>query len=142
MPANEAAQYTLCTKTESIMDDFSPYHNVCQGTQKRVLFVCSAGMLRSPTAAVIGAQMGFNTRSCGSWKGALIPISERLIEWADIVVFMNRDNLVQTYNRFYEEPIITKLSLKYKIWDIEDNYNYMDDSLCYTLKYYMQQLEK
>ena len=133
---------TLCTKTESIMDDFSPYHNVCQGTQKRVLFVCSAGMLRSPTAAVIGAQMGFNTRSCGSWKGALIPISERLITWADYVVFMQQENYRQTQNMFYGQEIILDLAKKSKIWDIEDNYNYMDDSLCYTLKYYMQHLEK
>lgn len=139
---NDAHPYTLCTKTESIMDDFSPYHNVCQGTQKRVLFVCSAGMLRSPTAAVIGAQMGFNTRSCGSWKGALIPISERLITWADYVVFMQQENYRQAQNMFYGQEIILDLAKKSKIWDIEDNYNYMDYSLCYTLKYYMQQLEK
>ena len=43
--------------------------NIYQGKDKRVLCVCSAGLLRSPTAAnVLHKEFGYNTRACGSLK--------------------------------------------------------------------------
>lgn len=66
-------------------------HNPFQTSAKRLLCVCSAGMLRSPTMAnVLHKEYGYNTRSCGSCESfALIPISEALILWADEIVFTN-----------------------------------------------------
>lgn len=69
-------------------------HNHYQTNIKRVLCVCSAGLLRSPTAAnILHKYHGYNTRSAGSCEDfALIPVTEALLEWADEVVFVNRDN--------------------------------------------------
>lgn len=68
--------------------------NVWQNNGKRVLCVCSAGLLRSPTLAqYLQETYGYNTRACGSApEFALIPISEALVHWADLVVFVNPEN--------------------------------------------------
>jgi len=65
--------------------------NPHQGSFLRVLCVCSAGLLRSPTVAhVLTSTQGFNTRAVGLEKDfALIPIDDVLLEWADVVVTMD-----------------------------------------------------
>lgn len=67
-------------------------HNPFQGKDKRVLCVCSAGLLRSPTAAfVLQREFGYNTRAAGlTAEFALIPVDEVLLEWADEVVVMEQ----------------------------------------------------
>ena len=63
--------------------------NPFQGKMKRVLCVCSAGLLRSPTIAWIlsNPPFNFNTRACGaSPEYALIPLDEALVYWADEVI--------------------------------------------------------
>jgi predicted protein tyrosine phosphatase len=129
------------TKTEQIYEDHSPWDNPCQGTSKRVLFVCSAGMLRSPTAAVMGAQMGLNTRSCGSYTSALIPISSNLIQWAEIVVFMNIENYEGVKSLLKGKQVWVNLALKSRVWNIDDEYNYMDEGLKYILKTKLEELK-
>ena len=48
------------------MNKLHNLRNPFQGEAKKVLCVCSAGLLRSPTAAIIlQRDYGFNTRSCG-----------------------------------------------------------------------------
>lgn len=63
---------------------FNPY----QGKEKKVLCLCSAGLLRSPTMAnVLHQEYGFNTRSAGvAHEYALIPVDEVLLMWADEIV--------------------------------------------------------
>ena len=63
--------------------------NQYQGTRKKVLAVCSAGLLRSPTIAWIlsNKPFDFNTRACGiTNEYALIPLDDVLVTWADEVV--------------------------------------------------------
>ena len=63
--------------------------NPFQGDMKKVLAVCSAGLLRSPTIAWIlsNPPFNFNTRACGAnSEYALIPIDDALILWADEIV--------------------------------------------------------
>ena len=61
--------------------------NPNQGSAKKVLCVCSAGLLRSPTMAnVLHQKYGYNTRSCGLESYALIQIDDILIAWADEIV--------------------------------------------------------
>jgi len=59
-----------------------------QGPAKRVLCLCSAGLLRSPTAAnVIHREWGHNTRSAGvNGNYALILLDKVLMAWAEEVV--------------------------------------------------------
>ena len=80
---------TLSEKIRQLNDGVidNPY----QGEDKKVVFVCSAGILRSATAARIYAHK-YNTRSAGSEDYALIPVTERLLAWANEVVFVNEYN--------------------------------------------------
>ena len=66
--------------------------NYFQGGDHRVLTVCSAGLLRSPTMAnVLHREFGYNTRSCGTYEDfALNPISTALLYWAKEVVFADQ----------------------------------------------------
>ena len=76
--------------------------NPYQGKAKKVLCVCSAGLLRSPTTAEVLSQppYNFNTRSCGYDVGhALIPIDEVLVEWADEIVVMDEFQYEQIQKR-------------------------------------------
>ena len=63
--------------------------NGYQGRHKRVLCVCSAGLLRSPTIAWVLSQppYSYNTRAVGyTAEYALIPLDPVHIAWADEVV--------------------------------------------------------
>jgi len=65
------------TKNAEIFNTTAPYNNYNQGSTPRWLFVCSAGLLRSPTGAALAVKKGINARSCGSALDyALIPISQ------------------------------------------------------------------
>lgn len=68
--------------------------NKHQTEAKRVLVVCSGGLLRSPTGAnVLHREFGYNTRAAGSSEPfALIHVTEALILWADEIVFVNPAN--------------------------------------------------
>src|SRR5689334_709068 len=69
--------------------------NCFQGDWPRVLCVCSAGLLRSPTLAWVLSNDPYNcnTRAAGSHaEYALVPLDQVLIDWADAVVFVNQEN--------------------------------------------------
>lgn len=56
---------------------------------KRVLFVCTANIDRSPTAEALLKNVGeFEVQSAGIWFNARRRISESLIDWADIIFAM------------------------------------------------------
>lgn len=99
--------------------------NPYQGTAKKVLCVCSAGLLRSPTMAnVLHRAYGYNTRSCGvAVEYALIPISEALVSWADEVVFASSAH----WQAVMEEKIFIGKNIT--ILDIPDEYEYNDFAL-------------
>lgn len=82
---------------KSHMNAIGNSRNPYQGGAKRVLTICSAGLLRSPTAAnVLTETYGFNCRAAGiTEEYALIPVTEVLIFWADEIVFMEQTHLDQ-----------------------------------------------
>lgn len=108
-------------------------HNKYQGSTKKVLCVCSAGLLRSPTAAnVLHKEFGFNTRAVGIEADfALIPLDHVLIEWADEIVVMNSGHAEEVKNIAYEYGIENKLVVNL---DIEDSFDYMDEQLQNLIK--------
>lgn len=114
------------TLTQKIFELSAPYNNQYQGSGKRLLFVCSAGLLRSPTAADVATRMGFNARSCGSSNYALIPLSVNLILWADSIVFVEQSNYEEAVGTFtpvdYHEDIISKAV----VWNLPDEYERND----------------
>lgn len=117
------------TKTTKIFELTAPYNNQYQGNATRLLFVCSVGMLRSPTAADVATGMGFNARSCGTDSAALIPLTVNLVVWADKIVFMNRDNYEEAMFTFngtgYDEDIEAKKDFIH----VDDDYDRNDSQL-------------
>jgi len=111
--------------------------NAYQGNHKKVLCVCSAGCLRSPTAAHIlsSPPFNFNTRAVGlSKEYAIVPISEALIVWADIILVMDSD-MVQQVNEMQnvlakESSAMFEYEYKQVVnLEIEDDYGYRDPQL-------------
>lgn len=106
--------------------DSGVIRNKLQGPDFRVLFVCSAGILRSATAASLYSNR-FNTRCCGTAEYALIPLSINLLGWADEIVFMNEENYEDAKNFFPKE--MDRYQEKVKVLDIPDQYVYKDPTL-------------
>jgi predicted protein tyrosine phosphatase len=96
--------------------------NPYQGPFKRVLCVCSAGLLRSPTAALVLSQepFNFNTRAAGCQDYALVRVDDVLIHWADEIVVMEPIHL----NKLLFDFPIEKLGKQVKTLYIKDDYPY------------------
>ena len=127
------------TKNDAIFSANAPYSNTYQGTSSRWLFVCSAGLLRSPTGASLAAKYNINARSCGSnINYALIPCSANLVNWADTIIFVNPQNLWDVQDNFtgYTD-LLTQITQKQIVLDIPDNFDYMDSDL---VKHFQTQL--
>jgi predicted protein tyrosine phosphatase len=97
----------------------------------RLLFVCSRNRLRSPTAAaVFSAYPGVEAMSAGTSPDAENPISAELIEWADVVLAMEK-----MHRRKLNELFKAKLKAKkIVVLDIPDDYSFMDSELVRILK--------
>jgi predicted protein tyrosine phosphatase len=111
------------------MNKLGNCHNVYQGTEKRVLCVCSAGLLRSPTMArVLAETYNYNTRAAGiTEEYALIDVNDVLIEWADEIVVAEDSMGVEIMKRF---PSVTK----YISLDLPDIYERMNPRLVKLIK--------
>ena len=104
--------------------------NPHQGEAKRVLCVCSAGLLRSPTAAWILGQepWGYNTRAAGHEENyALIHADEVLYGWADLVVCMNEQQ-AETARKWVRKGVPV-----YAL-NVLDIYGYRDPGLVRIMK--------
>lgn len=104
--------------------------NPYQGKFKRVLCVCSAGLLRSPTAAVVLSQdpFNFNTRAVGLDEShALIPIDQVHVAWADEIVVMSTSQSIEIKRKFETNKPI-------RILDIPDSFSYRDPKLMELIK--------
>ena len=116
------------TKNHAIFQLNAPYDNPYQGTGPRWLFVCSAGLLRSPTGAAEAVKRGINARSCGSnFNYALIPLSVNLIAWATKIIFVNKENYDQALFNFsfkFHEAVHETIKEKAIVLNIPDNFEY------------------
>lgn len=114
---------------KSSFNALSNVDNRYQGAARRVLCVCSAGLLRSPTTAVVlQREFGYNTRSAGLYDYALIPVSQALIEWADEIVFMEEKH----HQMFLRDPLLEGVDLsdlQITVLGIPDDFRYMDEEL-------------
>jgi len=101
--------------------------NIFQGKYKRVLCVCSAGLLRSPTVALVLSQepYNFNTRAAGvNEEFALIPVDKVLLRWADQIVTMD-DRQAELIRNMMEEGDDTPIV----VLNIPDVFEYRDPEL-------------
>ena len=103
------------------------YSNGFQGDFKKVLAVCSANMLRSPTIAhVLSAEpFNYNTRSAGTHSFALIPVTQDLLMWADEIVCADSEHTV-IINKMLQEYHLDKRLINLRI---PDNYEYRNPKL-------------
>jgi predicted protein tyrosine phosphatase len=103
------------------------YSSNYEGDYKRVLTVCSANMLRSPTIAHVLSSDPYNhnTRSAGVAGYALIPVTELLLIWADEIVCADTEHAILVCSMMagtgIDKPVI---NLK-----IPDDYAYRDPEL-------------
>lgn len=120
---------------ESTKNQIALTANPYQGNALKVLCVCSVGMLRSPTLANwLHTTFGYNTRSCGTNELALIPLSTALLEWADMVVFVDNS----AYNDAYDDKH-KKYFDNAMILSIPDNYEYMEPELIKEIEFQYNQ---
>jgi predicted protein tyrosine phosphatase len=106
---------------------FGIHSNSHQGDYKRVLAVCSANMLRSPTIAHVLASSpyDYNTRSAGTAHFSLIPITDTLLFWADEIVCADTEHATTVNAK------LMSLNLDKPIIDlrIPDDYEYRNPEL-------------
>jgi len=92
-------------ETESRIGNCSNKH---QGKYKKVLAVCSAGLLRSPTIAWVLSQKPYeyNCRAAGTESDyALIKLDDVLLEWADEIVCADSLHYITVKDRLKELDI-------------------------------------
>lgn len=98
---------------------------------RRLLFVCSRNRLRSPTAeAVCQGVEGVEAISAGTNNDSEQPLTGDLIEWADVVIAMEREHQGRINGKFGTQlrgkPLI--------VLGIPDDYDYMQPELVALLK--------
>jgi predicted protein tyrosine phosphatase len=122
----------------STMNRIANAGNRFQGPYKRVLCVCSAGLLRSPTAALVLSQdpFNFNTRSVGiSQEYALIPLDSAHIHWADEIVTMELQHTVMVKDALKKCGLgLSNSAPKIVQLDISDDYEYRNPVLIDLIK--------
>lgn len=112
----------------STRNRLSNCHNQYQGECKRVLCVCSAGLLRSPTIAWVLSQppYDFNTRAAGlSDEYAMIPVDDVLLEWADEIVCVDFNQQIE---------LLKRTSKPVHCFNIPDRFGFRDPELIELIK--------
>jgi predicted protein tyrosine phosphatase len=104
----------------------------CRRSVYRVLFICSQNRLRSPTAErVFAGWPGLEVESAGLNHDANVPVDAELLEWAELIVVMERAHRNRLAKRF-------RSSLGGKrivCLDIPDDFEYMDPALVALLEH-------
>jgi predicted protein tyrosine phosphatase len=94
-----------------------------------LLFICSKNQWRSPTAELLFKDHPVHTaRSVGTSDKARIKVSQKIIDWADIIFVMeskHRDIVRQRFN-FTDQTVI--------VLDIADDYQFGDAELIDILR--------
>lgn len=111
-------------------------HNPNQGERKKVLAVCSAGLLRSPTAAkvLMNEPFNFNARAAGVVRDyALVHADPILMAWADEIVCMfddQKEALLKLYNSTFDQPYTKPIH----VLNVPDRFRTFDPQLEAILK--------
>ena len=97
----------------------------------RILFVCSENRLRSPTAAAVFSEYeGVEAISAGTNSDCETPVSGDLIEWADIVLVMEKSHKNKVSKQF--RPLLK--NKRVSVLGIPDDFDFMDPVLIKILR--------
>jgi len=100
-------------------------------SMKKLLFVCTENKLRSPTAEeVFSAYPGVEAIGCGTNSDAETPLSGDLIEWADVVLVMEKIHKSKVSQKYKEQLKGKRLVCL----DIPDHYKRMQPELIQLLQ--------
>ncbi|HXF41737.1 MAG TPA: phosphotyrosine protein phosphatase [Blastocatellia bacterium] len=100
-------------------------------TTLKVLFVCEANRLRSPTAETIfSGYPGVEAKSAGLAKQATVPVSAELLDWADLIFVMEKRHRNIIHSRFKEIYLRKRIICLY----IPDEFEFMDPELISVLE--------
>jgi predicted protein tyrosine phosphatase len=94
-----------------------------------LLFICSKNQWRSPTAELLFKDHPIHvTRSAGTNNKARIRVTQKMIDWADVLFVMERKHRDIIKERFIisDQPVI--------ILEIPDDYQFGDAELIEILK--------
>lgn len=137
----EAVKQYVSLSDEIKQARFGAVSNPYQGKDRKVLFVCSMGILRSATGARIYAHK-YNTRCAGTYDEALIQVSIPLLSWADHIVFVHKDNYQQAvqfcYDHAESDQFPHEVMDKSFVLTIPDQYEHMHPEI---IKAYNEQYE-
>lgn len=98
---------------------------------RRVLFVCNQNRLRSPTAArTFAGEPGLDVRSAGVDADAVTPLTREMLEWADLVLVMEKRQRNVIHERFPDLYQTRRIVCLY----IPDEYEFMDAALVALLR--------
>jgi predicted protein tyrosine phosphatase len=98
---------------------------------KRYLFVCSQNRLRSPTAEqIFSTRTDIEVSSAGTNNDAENPLDAEQIEWADVIVVMEKHHRNKLQKRFYS----ALKSKRLVVLDVPDEYEFMDPELVKLLQ--------
>lgn len=100
-----------------------------EGNYPRVLCICAAGILRSPTIAWVlsNTPFNFNTRSAGIEDSyALIKVDYALLQWADYAIICAED-----WQMWKIQTSLKYAGLERDVYSLNtpDDYNYRDPVL-------------
>jgi predicted protein tyrosine phosphatase len=99
--------------------------------RKKVLTVCTGNKDRSPTAAMLLAEMcaPMWVTSAGTEPWARNPLTHELVEEADVILVMedaHRRHIVESFGVTHGEKVV--------VLDVPDNYYCWEDELIHVLK--------
>jgi len=97
----------------------------------KVLFVCSKNKWRSRTAETIFKNKdGLHVRSAGTEHSAQIRLTQKLVEWAEVIFVMENKHKTRIQKSFraalQDQDLV--------VLDIPDIYPYMDEELIQILE--------
>lgn len=99
---------------------------------RRLLFVCSRNLLRSPTAEAICQSIhGIEATSAGTNNDAAQPLTGDLIEWADVILAIERAHQKRIQQKFGQLLKGKELA----VLGVPDDYQYMQPELIDLLNF-------
>jgi predicted protein tyrosine phosphatase len=98
---------------------------------KNFLFVCSQNKLRSPTAEqIFSTRTDIKVSSAGTNNDAENSLDAEQIEWADVIVVMEKQHRNKLQKRFSS----ALKSKRIVVLNVPDEYEFMDPALICLLK--------
>src|SRR5262245_57414572 len=98
---------------------------------RRILFICEGNLHRSPSAQRLYSNTpGIKARSAGLSPLARVQATDELIDWADVVIVMER-RLVRLLRRRFGEALGDREVIDL---DVPDDYQFMQPELLAVLR--------